>query len=158
MVCSGFLRASRSSPDLCNGHLSMLPDFLQTFRDYGAVFVKQVEKEPGGRGIGSDLMLHSLGSRVMASIMDPTGENLGERKKNKNNRNQCVSAGGPSSQSAMTVCQMAAGQLGCRAISIIITHKAQHSQKVKGRPFQICQAETPRIPPNICVTVSMCDI
>lgn len=54
-------------------------------------------------------------------------------------------AGGSSSQSAaMTACQMAAGQLGCRAISIIIiTRTAQRGQKVKGRSLQICQAETP---------------
>lgn len=63
-------------------YVTQLPDFLQSFGDYGAVFVKQVQKsQGGGGGIGCDLAPHSLGSKVTASIMDPTGENLRERQK-----------------------------------------------------------------------------
>ena len=66
-----------------------------------------------------------------------------------------MSAGGSSSQSAaMTAGQMAAGQLGCQAISSIVTRKAQQGQKVKGRPLQICQAETPGN--QIFVSLSAC--
>lgn len=65
-------------------YVTQLPDFLQSFGDYGAVFVKQVQKsQGGGGGIGCDLAPHSLGSKVTASIMDPTGENLRERQKKK---------------------------------------------------------------------------
>lgn len=75
--------------------------------------------------------------------MDPTGENLRERGRKKE-RNQCESAGGsPSQSAAMTARQMAAGQLGCQAISIIITHQARHGQRAEGRPLQARHAETP---------------
>lgn len=50
---------------------------------------------------------------------------------------------------------MAAGQLGCRVISIAITRKAQQGQKVRGRPLLICQAETPETTKYLG---HMCDI